>query len=260
MQQSNEQFDDPALKQAIRRAMSATEPSGAPPALRNRIEAMLRQEQALQDARLSHWRRPMMSMLAAAAVLAIGLGVAYYLLGRDEKAPQFFADAMVVAHDRCAGMTDHHLLQGIASDADLATIRQALHSKVGHPVLVTELGDGWKFAGAGVCEISNVPAAHMLFTRGDETVSIFSVSAGAFYMNSDSSGSSEGKTYAQIDQNHEISGFVQGGAIHCLVGYSKSGKLSLSEITKLRERIRNQVAMGEIELASAGCSHLGAAR
>jgi len=105
-------------------------------------------------------------------------------------------------------------------------------------VLVAELGGDWQFQGATVSKISGVPAAHLLFKRGDETISIFSVSAGAFYMDNTRG---DGTTYAQMDKGHPISGFVQGGAIHCLVGSSKSGNISLKEVTALRDKIRGQV-------------------
>jgi hypothetical protein len=232
------QSEDTALKMAVRRALGK---ESAPPQLRSRIEALLATEQrkAETKARVS-WRRPILAMISAAAVLIIGLGVAYTLINQGNEAPQFFAAAMVKTHDESAASPDKLQIPGVPADASMATVRQELRKQLGHPVLVAELGDGWQFKGASVSQISGVPASELLFTKGDASVSVFSVSAGAFYMDNSRG---DGTTYEQTEQNHPISGFVQGGAIHCLVGSSKSGKLSVKELTKLRDKLRGQVSM-----------------
>jgi hypothetical protein len=234
------QPEDAVLKTALRRALG--KPS-APPELRSRIEAMLAAEHRKEQTKRALWRRPAFALISAAAVLLIGLGIAYQLINQGNEVPEYFAQAMVQAHEQDAALADHHRLPGVPADAPLSTVRAELRKHIGLPVLVAELGEGWKYEGASLTTVSGVPAAELFFTRGDASISIFSVSAAAAYINTSTSG--DGTTYAQMENGHPISGFVQGGAIHCLVGSSKSGKLTLKEVTKLRDKLRGEVATAD---------------
>ena len=234
MNEPEPHFEDDSLKAAIQRALGSEQASEA---LRQRVAASLRPTPR------TVWRLPLV-WTAAAAVLVVGLGLAYVILMRssDRPAPAWLANAMVEAHDRCAALPDHHLLKnadGSTNQDDLAAIRKKMSADLAHPVAAEMLGDGWTFKGAGICTVSKVPAAHLLFARGDQTISIISVSAGAFYADTSSGGAS----YAQVANGHPISGFVSGNAIHCLIGSSKSGDLTLKEVTKLRERLRKTVSL-----------------
>jgi hypothetical protein len=228
----SEHFDDPQLKAALRRALPRERASVA---LQSRIEQSLA-DLSGASLRSGSSRR----MLAAAAVLVIGIGlsVLFAVGSKEQPAPQWFADSMVATHDQSVALPGHRLPDDIGS-TDPATIQQKLVEKVGHPVMVAMPGDGWQFASAGVSEVSRIPAAHLIFTRGDQTLSIFSVPAGALYQN----GSDGNLTYSQIDRNHEIAGFMYKNAVHCLVAYDKSGKLTLADTIKLRDQLRDQLGM-----------------
>lgn len=241
MEHDKPQFDDPALQSAVKRALGN---ETAPRQLRERVERALAGERA-RPVRLL---RPLAGV-AAAAVLFIGFSVAYHMLwaSREKPVAQWFAAAMVVSHDQCSALPDHHL---IAPDApnDLGAVRERLKSQLNHALLVTSLGDGWTFAGAGVCNIGSAPAAHMLFKRGDQTISIFSIPvANLAYSES----VPDGTSYSQIEQSHPVSGFIQNGAVHCLVG---SSGLSLREITRLREAVRGQVSWRPDFASAAHCA------
>src|SRR3954454_18765723 len=161
MEPVESQSDDPVLRHAVRRALGS---ETAPPALRGRIEAMLATELRKEQTKAKvFWRRPAFSMVAAAAVLLIGLGIAYQIVNRETEAPKFFADAMVVTHDNCTALSDHHLLSGVSNNANVDELRKKLREQLPHPVLVAMLGEGWQFQGAGVCQISGVPTSHLLF-------------------------------------------------------------------------------------------------
>jgi len=226
------QFDDPALRKAIGRTLGG---DTAPASLHSKVRSALDHE----DRITRRWRKPLYA-LATAAVLLIGFGVAFLLLrSNDRPIPQFFAAAMVSAHDNYANTPAN------IKDSDLQTIRQKLVAQVGHPVLVSMIGDGWIFQGADIAKINNIPAAHLLFRRGDESISIFSIDARALY----DSNVPDGTGYAQIQQGHPISGFVSGGAVHCLVGSPNCDELSLKELTRIRERLRPDVKLSQISAA-----------
>jgi hypothetical protein len=223
------QFDDPALKAALRRNLRN---ESAPPSLRSRVVSALNQHE-----RFAYQTRFRIYSLATAAVLLIAVGIAYMIFFRsnDRPIPQFLASAMVSVNEQYAA----HTLTPDITDPDLRAIREKLRAQVGHPVLVAMLGDGWKFEGADVCKVSSIPAAHLLFTRGNESISIFSISALAFY----DSDVPDGTGYAQMQNGEPISGFLYGGAVHCLVAHTASGKLSLSELTRLREQLRPAIRL-----------------
>jgi hypothetical protein len=238
MEARESQFDDPALKEALKRAFGH---ETAPAILRQRVTAAWAAEQRASALRArSAWHNPL-SKLAVAAVLLIGFGVAYFILFRSTSVPipSYFASSMLSAHDQCAGLGDHHLLQGVAGD-DLAAVRQKLRQELGHPVLASSPGPDWTFAGAGICKVGDTPAAHLLYKRGDDTISIISINARAF-----SYSTQDGMTYEDTVNDHPISGFVKGGAVHCLIGSSKAGKLTLRELNGLRKKLKGSVSMGE---------------
>jgi hypothetical protein len=168
--------------------------------------------------------------------VVIGLGIAYVMLGRsEEKVPQWFALEMVKTHDQCAALADHHLVADAATDANPAELGTLLEQRIGHHVPMLMLKDGWKFTGGGVCTVGSVPAAHLLFTRGNDAVSIFSISSNVLYPGSDSAGK---RNYAQTEQGHQIAGFISGGAVHCVVTSSTTNDLSLRDAIRMREELR----------------------
>src|SRR4051812_25654599 len=106
MEPLESQPDDPAMRMALRRALGS---ETAPPALRSRVEAMLEVERRKEQTRArALWRRPAFSMVAAAAVVLVGLGIAFLLVNRPSEIPQYFADAMVTTHQQCSALGDHH--------------------------------------------------------------------------------------------------------------------------------------------------------
>jgi hypothetical protein len=224
------QFDDPDLKAILKRAVGA---ETAPPGLRHKVLAAIESERRLQQRVRSGWQRPLMG-LAAAAVLLLGFGLTFtLLLGKERAAPQWFAQAMVKTHDEYPG---YALPQGVSGE-DYPAISKALSDQLGYPVLAKPLGDGWTFQGARLCEVGPHKAAQLVYSKGDQTVSLFSVSTKALYYAEDTK---DGLRYSQMEQGHAISGFVRGNAVHCLVASSKSGQADLKAVKKLRDGLRAQ--------------------
>jgi hypothetical protein len=231
------QFDDPALRAAVRRAMSG---QTAPASLRRQVIARLDHEDRL----LYRWRKPL-AALAAAAVLLIAFGVAAYMrVGRpvEHPIPQFIASAMVSVHDQYTA----NKLQTTITDPNLQNVRQLLEKQVGYPVMIASLGTSWTFQGADVVKVSNIPAAHALFTRGNQSISIFSLPASALYQGE----VVDGTSYEQMEQGHPISGVVYAGAVDCLVASATTGGPDLNQLTQLRDRLRPEMMM---HLMHAAC-------
>jgi hypothetical protein len=220
-------FDDPDLKQILKRSLGS---ELAPARLRHRVTAALQARERQQQALRHRWQKPVFRM-AAAAVLLIGFGLVYTILFNKERAaPQWFAAAMVTTH----GNTPAALPLGIAPD-DYDAIRTYLTDKLGYPVLAEPLGDGWTLQSARMSVVGTADAAQLVFTKGDQTVSVFSVPEKVI---SYSEPAKDGMSYSQMHQGHAISGFVRGKSIHCLVASSKSGKPDLKALTQLREKLR----------------------
>jgi hypothetical protein len=231
--------DDPAFRGAIRRAMSGER---APAALRQRVEAMLAsQRPATPVTQTSRWRlqfRPInWQLTGAAAAVLLSVGFMSYQIretffpsflsfshgaSRAPRVSQFplaFAMAMVKTHDHCAKLSDHHLMPGDNFDA----LRVQLTSAEGVDVFAAKIGDDWKFKGAGVCDIDSARAAHLIFTRGDRTVSIFSLPAPSTC----SGGAAE---FQQSVGNHAIRGFRNGNALYVIVASSPANAVGCEEL------------------------------
>jgi hypothetical protein len=227
------QFDDPDLRTMLKRSVGS---ETAPPALRQRVTAALGAEQRLGQRVRHGWQRPLYG-IAAAAILLIGFGLTFTILFNKERAaPQWFAAAMVKTHGEYPAQapTGAVLPTGVTGE-DYPAISKALGDELGYAVLAKPLGDGWKLEGARLCVVGTSNAAQVVFSKGDQTVSLFSVSTKVLYY---SDATKDGMNYSQIEQGHAVSGFVRGDAVHCLVASSKSGTPDLKALTRLREQLR----------------------
>jgi hypothetical protein len=236
MAEADEQFDDPQLKDAIRRAVGK---QSAPTALRARITAALDAEDAKAPAgamRRRNWRLYSYAAVAAVLVIGLSLGYVWYFRTPQPTAPDWFIDAMVSLNDDPAQVNDPQIA---APGADLNTVRQALSEKVKHAVLAASPGDGWQFTGATVADVRGTPMAHLMFKRGDDTLSVYSISAERMYMG----GSPNGARYELTKDGHQIAGFVFNGAVHCVVESSKSNPPKLADAIAIRDHLRNALAM-----------------
>jgi hypothetical protein len=117
-----------------------------------------------------------------------------------------FAANVVAAHDNCARLTDHHLIPG----DDFTALKTRLTKEEGVNVFAAALNGGWQFKGAGLCKIGEAKAAHMLYTRGFETASIFTLPA-------DGSICGMNSVYAQTEASHAITAVSRGGALYVVV-------------------------------------------
>lgn len=247
-------FEDPVLKDAVKKAYANERASAE---LRRRVAALASTAPDAAEgpagpaparvpgrSLLLGRRNPLYGLAAAALLLlAIGLAVSQYLgwfsggqgNAADEGLPVAVIDAMTAAHEACAKLPDHHLLE-IPRGDDMDAIRTAIREELGRPVLVAELGDGWVFKGAGVCKVGRYKAAHLLFARGQQRVSLFSLPAVSYRVKGDGN-------YELVASGHPIAGFAAPRGLYCLVGSDPTSALTTAELAQVRDRIRGRVTM-----------------
>ena len=251
-------FDDPGLMAAVRRAWGSEQ---APQALRARVLALRStgtEGRALAPAvigtirpdtiRPSWWQRPGLRYgLAAAAMVLLGFGIAYRLddtpFGRDRiplgpggtevtfasTVPPAVAQGLLESHDRCAKYPDHNVYPDLSRD-DFVAVRQRLERRLGFPVLAGDVEQalgrgGWRFKGAAVCNVWNLEAAHLVFVRDRQAISIFSLPPSSCRHTS-----GEPRECEDPNPDHPVAVFVWSDGVHCVVGSSTDRSLSVDQV------------------------------
>lgn len=261
------QFDDPALKAAVKRAWAHER---APLDLTARARSAMRQavppesDPSLEAIR-GGWRIPRWVTYAAAALVALAVGAFTAFLADDSGQvtprpghlasasvlPASYLTGLVQRHDECRQRyaDRHHTLA--CDQTNFEQIDAQLEAQMKAPVLVIDpRPDGWKFDGAAVCPVpvhrdngtENVRASHLLFHRdGRQTLSVISV---AF---KGSCKAKPGETFIdEAGQNHLIVGFLDNEELHCLVGHSTDGSLTKEDLRRLSDKY--QIAVQTIRL------------
>ncbi len=235
------EFDDPALKRAIQRSLGR---EAVPGRLRLRVQQIVASAEAGAVVTRKISRRPLISIqnIAASLFLLAGLGLMTYQFWTNFHTPSYQSAsvpatqipesvqaAMIQTHDRCTAMKDHHLVGG----DDWEAIRKELLKEEGINVLAVDLRkDGWQFKGAGRCNVGDMQAAHLLYTRSNQVISVFSLPA--------TSGchSGDGSCIVKEIQKHPTASFVRGGGIYSVVGSSTDGKLTLADVDGIAKLMR----------------------
>ena len=248
-------FDDPAFKAAVGRAWGGER---CPEAVRNRVLAALASSTATADEspavigriRPSLWRQPWLRYgFAAAAMMVVGFGLASKLDRRNDgtagvgtevtfasTVPPSIARGLVESHDRCSQIPSHsNDLQ--LSGQDFAVIRQRLEDYLGFPVLAGNVEEalgrnGWKFKGAAVCNVGGVDAAHLVFARAGQAISIFSLPPSACRHSADP------HEIEDANPDHPTAVFVWSDGVHCVVGSSTDRSLSVDQVRAVLEHLR----------------------
>ena len=254
--EQRDDFDDPILKAALKRACGDER---APADLRRRIAAALANDSASAPRQpaigprpIRPWRRPV--YYAAAALLLIALGVSLYQLTRKEggEGPipvnRVVADevlvAMVRTHDRCVAEGDSHHLAGLPRD-DFEAIGRSLAERVRHDVLSVNLADeGWRFRGAAVCPVGERRAAHLVYARGSQTLSIFSVLVEPRPDQTDS-------TCKTSVAAHPLAAMRIGKTVHALVCHGPANLMSPEECERLLNGHQDRIASPGLSRADA---------
>jgi hypothetical protein len=253
-------FDDPGLKAAVRRAWGS---ETAPEALRAKVNSLRSSRAApsqvvappavIGSIRPSFWQQPWLRYgFAAAAMVLLGFGIAYKLdpnhSGRSSgisgtevtyasTVPQPVARELLESHDRCSKYADHNAYPDLSPD-DFSTIRQRLEKRLGFPVLAGNVEEalgrnGWKFKGAAVCKVGDVDAAHLVFVRAGQAISIFSLPRSIC---NDTGG--DPRECEDANPDHPVAVFVWSDGVHCVVGSSTDRSLSVDQVRSVLEHLR----------------------
>jgi hypothetical protein len=185
--------------------------------------------------------------LAAAACVLLALGFMAYEIREQvfPRSPYAGGGSGVTAvpaslvldltrtHDNCAKLPDHHKIPG----DDPAALRDKLTAGAGVTASTISIGGEWKFKGAGLCQVGEKQAAHLLFVRADEYVSIFSMAA------PEECGYG-GDSYKDIYEKHPVAGFRRGEALYCVVGSSANREMTKDELDPVLQKMQASVASG----------------
>ena len=270
--ESEFEFDDPGLKSAVRRT---TGREAAPPQLRARVQSLLAAEGVAIAGQVDHGRsngqlkitdsaaqtstssparsrgfrldRSSWRVVAAAACVLLALGFMFYEIhqtffpsspyvagggGAVTAVPASLVLDMTRTHDNCSKLPDHHKIPG----NDPLALKEKLSAGASVTASTISLGADWTFKGAGVCKVGDKDAAHLLWVRGDEYVSLFSLAA----PEDCGYGAQE---YKDIYEKHLVTGFRQGNALYCLVGSSTTRPITdKNELDPFLAKVRSSLA------------------
>jgi hypothetical protein len=218
-------FDDPALKAALRRSF-ADEAAPLPGGLRDRIARALDQVDDAREARRdrlapSRWRLgrgPILGMALAACVLIVsGLVLRPYIWPSKPTVaaitlPSRVAQDMAGSHQQ-ALLAATTTPAGSLSAADLSAAVTRLSKELGYTAIAPDLGDGWVARRVSVASIAEQPTAHVVYTRGERSVSLYTVPAGRVYLSN-----AEGGTYEQLVGGMPLAGVVRAKTMRCVIG------------------------------------------
>ncbi|MBC8107466.1 MAG: anti-sigma factor [Anaerolineae bacterium] len=248
-EQANSTFDDPSFRSALRKQLVG---ETAPASLRSRIVAALDEvdtneappRATIDRPSRSLFRRPLVGLAMAASILIV-IGIGTFIALRSNAPaprpvavlPKPFAEAMAHQHDVCSDSNDHQTPG--PPKTDLRLISKKLQEELGFQPLVTMLDDGWQFAGERICPIGDVRTAHLLFKRGEQSLSIFSIPGKAVYSPQD------GAQYQVTVDQHPIAGFVRGTTMYCVVGKSAKGDLTLADMKKISDDLEKRMRDGK---------------
>jgi hypothetical protein len=255
MEQGDFEFDDPGLKGAVQRAWGA---EGAPQRLRGRISHLIATAGSIDDASgdaaaASAWQRwsSRAYTLAAAAVILVALGllVLYYqgtfdrfgsqmLYAREPvrlaptrtTVPLQLAQSLVATHTACSQLPDHHLIDRAAART-YGELTLKLTADLGFPAVARSIGVDWKFRGAGECPVGDLLGSHLLFARGNEMVSVFSLPSHCM------GGVTPGAQYEGLVDGHPVAGFSRQGAAYAVVGSNASPSMSVQTVASIRDSL-----------------------
>lgn len=260
IRQDEDQFNDPSLRNALRRTVGSER---APVELRDVIARSMTDgwqvadtEQPTTRSWRERWERWHSVVYAGIAACVMLFGVTFLVmsyLGYFDRRPSYasqpvagsvsteLANAMVARHTACGKLHDHHLIPG----DDVPALKKTLEAQLGYPVAIVMPGNGWVFKGAGRCDVGKTPTAHLLFARGTQEVSVFSLPADAVRP------VSTGTRFYQSECNGcPLASAVHGAAIYAAVGSSTDGSLTLYDVITLRD----QFVASLPEMQGDGCS------
>lgn len=250
MNDVDQQFDDPALKLALRRAIPTV---SCPEALRARIQQAADDLAAPEPLRLPQTPAAPLSplrflhahrMAIAASILGLAGGMALFNFtgNPSEELASIDADASVlqpVAYSLAtqhAGMSDDPILMRnhahATAERNLPAVSANLQRQLGRPLpLDTFAAAGWQFHGADDCRLANCSGTHLVFLRPGQSVSMFILPAEAADKLAD------GRLYTLTTGDKPVAAAVRGRWLICLVGASTDGSLKADTLAAMLKQL-----------------------
>ena len=238
--QPPDNFEDASLKSAVRRAWGNER---APESLRKSIALMATPTPTTPPAR--GWPKflgssPIKSV-AAAVLLSIGLaylGYQAYRMTRPaqvrvmvERIPDSMAHKLADDHDRL--LADANKWSPDLPRDNPDQLAATLKKKLNYVPMTASPGDG--FALVGTASLGKGNGAELLYQKGNQTVSVFSLPASDVPM-CDNNAILGGNA-----PNHPMAGFVHDRGFYMLVGSSADNSMSLSDVQALRDKLRPSI-------------------
>lgn len=250
MSEPDAQFDDPALKLALRRAIPA---AACPEALRARIQQAADDLAAPEPLRLPQTpaapRSPLRflhahRMAIAASILGLAGGMALFnftgntydelaAIDTDAAILQPVAYSLASQH---AGMSDDPILMQnhaqATAERNLAAVNADLQRQLGKSLPLNPFAAaGWKFHGADDCRLENCTGTHLVFLRPNQSISMFILPSQA------AGNLANGRLYTMTTGHKPVAATVRGRWLICLVGASTDGSLKADHLATLLKQI-----------------------
>lgn len=234
------------LRAALHRALGGER---APEGLRAQIAQSLRGRREPERPRViaKHRASHFSARRAVAAGIVLAISAATFFVVRSQARPTEIADpiaqAIIFRHDSCARQSVH-AVSGVALD-DLDQLEAKLQERLKYPVLVANLDDGWKLVGGAFCPVRNSLTAHLLYKRGDEALSIFSIDGKLF------SSPADGTHYQSTESRHAMSAFVRSQTVYCVVLNDANGNIDLPRTRLISDQLESKMSNGGIAKSRA---------
>ena len=252
----SDEFNEPELKAAVKRAW---ESQSAPPGLRFRVNSAVAGSQSPEIDTAAPNRLEVKSSVRARSGGAFGFGFLQYFSMRDfavaaglllfvaafllndwrmssqtaavTHLPDATAAAFVTTHDGCCKVNDHHFVPPQFAH-DMSATGQWLSEKAHVPVLAVGLEGGWRYCGAGPCPVAGNRSGHLLFKRGDQQLSLFSIPASELNVDP-----ADHLYPVETLHDHQLAAFTRNGGLYCIVAHDPEHEFGLDQIESLRDSL-----------------------
>jgi hypothetical protein len=240
-------FNDPALKAAIRRAIPAV---SAPQSLRNAVADILRSADddtlheplrlvpELKPSAVSPWLEWLSQgrkLAIAASILGLGLGVGLFLALENQAGTQnqtTIANAgnMPIAPSTLVDVAHREVQQGLSTGHNMLApydqVSRELRQQTGPAALNVDLSSmGWSLVGARKLSLPNSLAVQLFYQHGQQSLSVFVLP------------NSAGRSQTPIASlgNHSVAARQYDGATLCVIADGFSPKTEAQEINKVAD-------------------------
>ncbi len=230
-------FDDPALKGAVR---SAWGKQRAPDTLRRTVmAAVIAARPAAPVTPKMKWlgKQPLYK-IAAAVMVSLGVvSLAYqgYRIKHPYRAHTLVVEHLPKAVIQTLSANHDQLLKEPTSNLPLndpAKMNASLQSKLPYPPLTAPVGGGFALVSATFGPVGSSQGLHLLYQRGPQAVSVFTLPSSA------APTCSADATINGGTSSHPIAGFTHAGAFYALVGSSSDNSLTSGDLQSMRSNLR----------------------